>query len=200
MLLQFASPPVPLTAQVEVHLGAGARFTSSLVTDQILAPITVSAKLAPAITLTVLDRPGGDGRWAPDASFDLSRSNVQVDDAGTGTTQTLTSLTTIAFTVGVRRALPAGLEARVGLGALKYLPGDQIGIFKDGTGLAALASIALDYAPLTFSQGRLGVTVRYDVHRFNTQALRAVGFADPRPIHRVALLVRARLLSRAGRP
>jgi len=199
LLLPSAYPAIRLSAQVEVHLAAGARFTSTLVNDRITAPITVSARIAPAVTLTVLDRPRADGRWAPDVSIDLSHGNVQVDDAGTGTTQTLTSLTTVAFTVGVRRALPAGLEGRVGLGALKYLPGEQIGIFKDGVGLASLASIEVDYAPATVAQGRIGVSLRYDVHRFNTTALRSVGFADPRPIHRVALLVRARLLSRAGR-
>jgi len=197
-LLQSAGPPARLTAQVEVHLAAGARLTSSLVNDQILAPITVSAGVAPALTLTVLDRPRGDSRWAPDVSFDLSHGDVQVDDAGAASTRTLTSLTTVAFTVGVRRVLPAGLEARAGLGALKYLPGERTGIFRDGVGLASLASIALDYAPRTFAQGRVGMSLRYDVHRFSTTALRAWGFADPRPVHRVAVMVRAQILSRAG--
>lgn len=198
LLLCLAAGPRTGVAQVEVRLGAGARVTSTLVNDQILTPISVTAGLAPAITLTVLDRPRAGSRWAPDVAFDLSRSNVRVTDGGTGTTQTLTSLTTVAFTVGVRRTLPAGLEGRAGLGALQYLPGDKIGIFKDGVGIAALASIAFDYAPATFAHGRVGVSLRYDVHRFNTTALRSVGFADPRTVHRVAILVHARVLNRGG--
>lgn len=197
-IIQALHPPIRLSAQFEVHLSAGARLTTSLVKDQIIAPVSVGAAVAPALTLSVLDRPRPDSPWAPDVAIDLSHSDVHVDDAGSGTTQTLTSLTTVAFTVGVRRTLPSGLAARVGLGALKYIPGEQIGIFKDGVGLASLASIALDYTPATVAQGRVGVSLRYDVHRFNTTALRAVGFADPRLIHRVALLVRARLLSRGG--
>lgn len=198
LLLWLAAGPRTGVAQVEVRLGAGARVTSTLVNDQILAPIRVAAGLAPAITLTVLDRPRAGSRWAPDVAFDLSRSNVRVTDGGTGTTQTLTSLTTVAFTVGVRRTLPAGLEGRAGLGALKYVPGRRTGIFKDGVGVAALASVALEYAPVGVAQGKVGVALRYDVHRFTTPALRAWGFSDSRLIHRLAVGVRVRLLETGG--
>jgi hypothetical protein len=37
---------------------------------------------------------------------------------------------------------------------------------------------------------RLALDLRYDVHRFNTPALRAVGFDEGRAVHRVALAVR----------
>jgi hypothetical protein len=37
---------------------------------------------------------------------------------------------------------------------------------------------------------RLALDLRYDVHRFDTPALRAVGFDEGRAVHRVALAVR----------
>ncbi|MBI1966992.1 MAG: hypothetical protein HYS40_03290 [Gemmatimonadetes bacterium] len=190
-LLLTAYPPTRLTAQVEVHLSAGARYTSTLVRDQIVAPLTIRPAIGPALALTVIERSGG--LWAGDATLDLSWGGLERHDAG-GSSQRINSLTTLALTVGVRRQLLPGMVGRAGVGGLKYFPGDESGVFRDGAGVAALVSVAVDFAPPFAARRRLGITARYDAHHFLTPALRSVGFFESRLVHRVALTVRARLV------
>lgn len=177
-------PSNRLSAQAEVHLSAGARYTSTLVADSIVAPFDVRPAVAPAFAVALLERTRGP--WMPEVTLDLSWSALERHDAGGAATR-ITSLTTVAFTVGLRRQVLPGLAARLGVGGLKYFPGDETGIFKDGAGIAALGSGALDYAPPFAARHRLALTARYDLHRFITPALRSVGFIDARVVHRVAI-------------
>jgi len=181
---------VRLAAQMEVHLAAGARYTSTMVTDRIVAPFDVRPALAPTLAVTVLER--NRGPWAPTLTLDLSWSDIERHDA-TGPATTIGSLATLGFSIGIGRQLLPGLTARAGLGGLKYLPGVQSGIFRDGAGITALGSLALDVAPRFAARHRLGLTVRYDAHRFITPALRSVGFTDARLVHRVGIAARVRL-------
>jgi hypothetical protein len=80
------------------------------------------------------------------------------------------------------------------VGGLKYLPGEQSGVFRDGAAIAPLGSLAIEVSPRFAVRRRLGLALRYDAHRFITPALRRVGFIDSRLVHRVALTVRGRIL------
>lgn len=183
-LLLTAYPPIRLTAQVEVHLAAGARFTSTLVADRIVTPFDVRPAIGPALAVSVVERTRGP--WAPDVTLDLSWSGLQRHDSD-GTSTRINSLATLAFTVGVRHDLLPGLTARAGVGGLKYFPGDETGIFRDGTGIAALGSAAVDWTPPFAARRRLGITAQYDLHRFITPALRSVGLTESRVVHRLAI-------------
>jgi hypothetical protein len=99
-------------------------------------------------------------------------------------------VSTLAFTVGLRRPLPAGFAAAVGVGGLKYLPAEATGIFRQGSGaVAGLGAITVEYTPAAGARYGLGVQAHYDVHRFATLALRSEGFDSPRLVHRVMLAV-----------
>lgn len=187
-------PAIRLSAQVEVHLSAGARVTTTLVHDVIVSPLDVRPGLAPALALSVLERTAGP--WTPDLTLDISRSQLKRYDTGGGGAD-LGGLATLAVTVGLRRELAPGVSARAGIGGLKYFPGDQGGIFKNGVSLAAVGALGVDWAPPFAARRRLGLALRYDAHRFITPALRSVGFLDARIVHRVAVSVSARLW-RAG--
>ena len=181
-------PSSRLAAQVEVHVAAGARYTSTLVTDRIVAPFDVRPALGPALAVTVLERTHGP--WTPDVTLDLSWGGLQRHDSG-GASPRIGSLTTLAFTVGLRRQVLRGVTARLGVGGLKYLPGEETGIFRDGAGIAALGSAVVDWAPPFAARRRLSLSARYDLHRFITPALRSVGFIDSRVVYRLAVALRA---------
>jgi hypothetical protein len=132
------------------------------------------------------------GAWTPDVTADISWSSLRRHDSGGGSTR-ITSLATLAFTVGVRHQVRAGVSARVGVGGLKYLPGDATGIFRDGSGVAALGAATVDWAPPAAARRGLALTVRYDAHRFLTPALKTAGFTEPHLVHRVAVGLRAQL-------
>ena len=179
-----------LRAQLSLHAALGARYSSALVHDSIVAPFDLRPALAPALAITATSRTAGP--WAAQATFDLSTSTLQRHDAGA--TADLGRVSTLAVTVGVQRRLPAGLAAAARVGGLKYLPADDTGIFRSGAGgVLALAGAALSYAPPGAVAGpwRFGVEARYDMHRFITPALRAEGFTSGRVVHRIALALEA---------
>ncbi len=181
---------------MSVHAGLGARYTSALVHDSIVVPVDVQPAVGPALALAVSERTRGV--WTPDATLDLSWSALQRHE--TGTTSRITSLTTIAFTVGVRHALQHGLDARIGLGALKYLPSEKTGLFRDGSGISALGTASVEWIPPATTARGIGVSLQYDVHRFTTSALHAEGFTSPQLVHRLALGIRARVLGGTAGP
>jgi len=191
LALAVAGPIARLAAQVTLSASLGARYTSPLARDSIVTSFDVRAALAPAATVVAglpLRAP-----WTAELALDLSTSRVARHDAD-GTVAPITRLTTLALGVALARSLPHGFMVRAGVGGLKYLPTERIGIFRDGTGgVAPFGQVAVAWTPPVPLARRLAVEARYDLHRFLTPALRNEGFTNSRVIHRVAVDVRCSL-------
>ena len=177
-----------LAAQVTVSVQAGGRYSSALVRDSIVTPFDVRPALAPVVVVTLAAPLQHD--WAPVVTVDFSTSTLTRHDAD-GSCTNLDRVSTLAFTVGVRRRLPAGFTVGAGAGGLKYLPSEDSGIFRQGSGaLAGVGALTLGHV-LPLGAGRhVSIEARYDLHPFITPALRAEGFDASRLVHRVALTVR----------
>ena len=181
--------PRRLTGQVAVEVSAGARYSSALVRDSIVTPFTVRSALAPAVAVTVT-RPLERG-WAAQVTLDFSTSALQRHDAD-GSSIAFGRVSTAAFIVGLERRLPAGFFTRIGIGGLKYIPSENSGMFRLGSGsIAGLGALALGHPLPLGRRYRFAVEARYDVHAFTTPALRDEGFDSPQPVHRVTLTIRA---------
>ena len=188
-----ARPAARLSAQVSVHLSAGARYTTTLVRDSIVTKFSVRPAIAPALALTVGTPLDTTGEWTVEAVIDWSHSDLVRHDQD-GSTQSLGGLGTIGVSIGMRRHLLSWLSARASAGGLKYLPASQTGIFSLGSGsLFALGGLALQAQPPFGARWGLAIETRLDLHRFITPALRAEGFQDSRPVVRLALGVCAGL-------
>src|SRR5512134_307180 len=183
--LLLLAVPAGLSAQARYTARIGATWSSTLVEDEIRAgePIELTAGIAPTLVL------GADLPLTPKnrvgVELALARSDAEVDDAGA--TTTLTSLTTATITVGLDGRVRDAFRWRAAFGAIKYLPGEETGVFREGGPWRWVAGAGLDWSrPLN---DRLSFTagVRYDYHRFTTDALRNQGFANPEAVHRVAL-------------
>lgn len=173
----------PAAAQVSFSVFAGVRRTSVLVHDQIVSPFDVRPALAPAFSITAampLDLP-----WRASAALDVSTSDVRREDQGGGT-QSITHLTTAALTLGLSRALKPWLSGSLRVGAIKYLPSQDLGLFQDGGPFFPFAQVAFNVAPPFAAQHGLGLEVNADVHKFITDALRVEGFSESRPVLRLA--------------
>ena len=176
-------------AQVAVHVGVGARYSGTLVHDSVVAPLDVRPALAPAFAVTVALAPHRG--WSGEAMLDVSWSTLRRHDAG-GASTSLGGLGAVAFAVGLRRQLAAGVGARATVGGLKYLPADEAGIFRGGASeVYPVLGFGVDYQP-PFARG-FTLEARADAHRFLTQALRDAGFTEHRLVPRVTLVVRADL-------
>ena len=179
-------PSARLPGQVSFHISVGARYSTTLVHDSIVAGFDVRPALAPALLVTVREelRPA----WSVDGTLDVTPSSLRRHESG-GSFEA-GSFTSLAFTVGLRREVSYGFSARAGIGALKYAAAET-GMFREGTGgLMPLGTVAATYQPRFGARRRLAFEARYDIHRFITPALKTQGFKDSRPVHRLALLVR----------
>lgn len=182
-----ALPTDRLAAQWTFHASLGARYGTPLVRDSIVNPV----ELRQGIGLTLgggVATPVQDG-WSGEGAIDVTFGGIR--RAESGETVDLGDVTTIGFSVAVRRELRSGLTARAGAGALYYLPGEKRGVFAAGANDATpIGLAAISYAPPWGARYRLALDLRYDVHRFLTPALRSVGFTSGRVVHRVGLTVR----------
>ena len=189
MLALGALLPARLTGQVAVAVSAGARYSSALVRDSIVAPLHVRPTLAPTVAVTVgtpLER-----GWAAQVALDFSTGDLRRHDAD-GSIVALGRMSTAAFSVALNRRFAAGFSAGIGIGGLKYFPGEDSGIFRLGGGsIAALGTLMVSHALTAGRSYGLSIEARYDVHGFTTPALRADGFTSARAVHRVALAIRA---------
>jgi len=157
--------------------------SSNLVTDSIVEAIEVRPQIAPQLELRIHKPLSARYRLAGDLS--VSRSSVKA--YGVTSSSTITSLT--LWSPGVALAAAAtpwlGVEAR--LGALIYDPGDTDGtLFADGAPVTPVLGLAL-HAEHALSGALTGALhVRYDVHRFTTDALKTRGFTGETVVHRIA--------------
>ncbi|MGH7607022.1 MAG: hypothetical protein ACREME_06750 [Gemmatimonadales bacterium] len=177
-------PAARLPAQVSIDVGAGARYSSALVHDSVVVPIDLRPANAPAVFLSVRDDLRGP--WSADLTLDVSPSGLRRHEGGTA--YDAGSVTTIAFTVGLRRDFRPGVSGRISVGGLTYA-GSDAGVFRDGSGgLFPVVGVAATYALRRFA-----IEARYDLHRFITPALRTMRFSTARPVHRIGLVVSARV-------
>lgn len=171
-------------AQVSFSVFAGVRRSSVLVHDQIVNPFDVRPALAPAFSVTAalpLDLP-----WRASATVDVSTSDLRREDFGGGTVS-ITHLTTAALTVGLSRTIDPWLSATLRIGAIKYLPSQDLGLFQTGGPFFPFAQVAFDLTPPFVGRYGLGLEVNADVHKFITDALRTEGFTESRGVVRVAV-------------
>ncbi|HXO85051.1 MAG TPA: hypothetical protein VN803_05960, partial [Gemmatimonadales bacterium] len=104
-------PSGRLAAQVSVRASLGARFSTALVKDSIVVPVQLKPGIAPALLLSVRDE--FRGPYTGDLTIDLSPTTLKREESGTSANAG--SVTTVAFTLGLRRELHAGVAARLGL-------------------------------------------------------------------------------------
>lgn len=181
---------VRLSAQASLHVSVGARYTSTLVHDSIVTPLTGGADLVdvrPDLSPTITGVVGFPLRnpWRLELLADLSTGQLRRHDlAGAAT---ITRVWTLGLSVGLRRTFKPWLEGRIAVGGLKYLPADRVGLFSAGTGgFIPYGSVAFDAVPEPLARRRLAIEAGADLHRFITPALRTTGFTDARVVYRIS--------------
>lgn len=180
----LATGPSVTAAQVSVYVGAGARYSTALVEDVIVVPVTLRPAVAPALLLSVQDELRGP--WLVDGTLDVSPGGLRRHESGT--TYDAGSVTTVAVTIGVRRTFSNGIIGRLAVGGLVYT-GASDGVFRDGSGgLMPMGSLSGAYEVRGFL-----LEARYDAHRFITPALREMRFNNQRLVHRLGVTVSRRL-------
>jgi hypothetical protein len=167
-----------------VGLGLGVVGSSNLVRDSIVEGITVRPQPAPQVGLRIETPLGGRYRVAGE----LSVSHSSLMARGSATSTKITGLTLWAPTVALQAAATPWLVGEARLGALIYDPSEtESTLFSDGAPVTAVLGFGITAARGLGTRLTGTLQLRYDLHRFTTNALKGRGFAGETVVHRIAL-------------
>lgn len=176
--------PSAARAQISVGLGIGVVGSSSLVHDSIVEAITVQPQAAPQISLRIAAPIGGRYRVAGDLT--VSRSNLMA--RAEATTTKITSLTVWSPAIVLQAAATPWLAAEARLGAMIYDPSEtESTLFSDGAPVTPALGLGITAERSLGSRLTGALQLRYDLHRFTTNALKARGFTGETVVHRLAV-------------
>jgi hypothetical protein len=182
-LLPLVLAATPASGQAFVRVSAGATFGTPFVKDFIAHPVEARQSLAPTGAVLVGWPIGHDVRLAAEARY--ARGNWQVDDDGT--TDDIASLATLALALVADGPIGGGLRWEVAVGTLRYLPGEEIGLFANGGTARWLLGAGATWRSPVASTFELVVGARYDFHGFSTSALESAGYSRSQTVHRGGL-------------
>jgi hypothetical protein len=172
-------------AQILVEVGAGVTATSTMVKDSIFNSINVGTDPGFAVSFR-LGTPL-DSINTLQLGLTLSR-NTMVRKVSGEPNPNITSVNVWFPSVGLQRKFVGPTSIRGMIGALIYNSEDTVGTpFRDGSPVLAAAGMGLTYRP-GFTNG-LSLDISWDLHQFNTPALRLEGFSGNQVVHRVTLLL-----------
>jgi hypothetical protein len=177
---------------------AGVVWSSPLVRDEIVAPLTVAPQIAPSVSLgaslplDARDRLGIRFGWA---RSDLVRTEQDETTA-------ILPLTVWSGSVVLERLLSRQVAGEARLGGLKYAPGGDANgtIFQDDAPFAPLLGLGVRAWQPIGGRVVIGLQLAYDFHRFETQALKSGGFTSARSVHRLAVNATLRWSTRRATP
>ncbi len=187
-LLMAATLPGAAQAQASYYARAGVTWSTDIVRDVIIQPVTTRPGLAPTLFGGVDLAFGARYRLgmelsASTASLTTTTPAIPGSDIAQGRIWTLGAL------LNLNGDLTGPLRWRAGLGLLHYSgPGDA-GIFAQGGTTRALFGAGLDYQLTTGRRWNPVVSARYDYHRFATDELRSQGFGLEQGVQRISVSV-----------
>ena len=177
-------PPSAARAQVSVGVGLGVVGSSNLVRDSIVEVVSVRPQAAPQIGLRIETPLGGRYRVAGE----LSVSHSSLMARGEATSTKITGLTLWAPAVVLQAAVTPWLAGEARLGALIYAPSEtESTLFSDGAPVTPVLGLGITAARALGDRLTGTLQLRYDLHRFTTNALKSRGFTGETVVHRIAL-------------
>jgi hypothetical protein len=172
-----------LEAQAGYFARLGVTYATALIEDRIVNDqIEVRQRLAPTLALGV-DLPIAP-RYQAGLEATLTSSGYRSEEAGVDAS--LGTLRTGAITLGLEGPITSQVRWRGGVGLIKYWPSEERGIFLQGGPARALAGAGVDYRRPITAKWEFMASLRYDVHRFTTNELRARGFGQNQGVQRIS--------------
>jgi hypothetical protein len=175
-----------LQAQTEYYARLGAVGASDLLRDRIINPITVRQAIAPMIALGG-SLPVGPRGYRVDLEATLASGKFHSTERGADTD--LGTVRTATAMLGLEGPVRGNFRWRLGLGGIRYFPSDDQGIFLQGGTTRFLAGAGVDYRRPALAKWDLLTSLRYDFHRFTTDALESRGFSQTQGVSRVSLSI-----------
>lgn len=172
-------------AQTDYYARLGLVGGTALLHDHVVNDIDTKQRLGPTLVL------GAAMPLSPkhQAGLELALASTGLSVEENGATASLGSVRTASLLLNFTGQLAPTLNWRLGLGGLRYFPGDKDGLFAQGGSTRALVGAGVDWRRPALPKWDLMASLRYDFHRFSTDELRSRGFTRPDAVHRVSFSV-----------
>ncbi len=177
----------PVAGQATVRLTVGATYSSTLARDQIVADrdLYLHTAVAPTIAAGVALSTGSDFRVIVEGQYAHSSIYMTEDSARAN----LWGLGTASIVALLDGPLARHIRWQAGGGRIFYHSAQRTGLFADGNPGAWLFAVGASWThPVGPGLAALA-TVRYTIHDFTTNALRASGFQQSQSVNRVGLML-----------
>jgi hypothetical protein len=178
------APATAHAQRTELYADLGATWAAPLVTDDALGTSSeIRQAIAPTIRGGVSFPFTAKLRAGAEVAFATGSVSSEVD----GATIDLPGVSTLALQATLGGPLVDRLRWRAAVGALKYFPSEETGIWQQGGPFRPLVGLGLEYRLPLSSSLDVRLHGRADTHPFTTDELGRRGFGGSQWVPRVAL-------------
>jgi len=189
LFLPLLLAAVPLSAQTHYYARLGPVYSTRIVRDVLYEPVVTKPGLAPTLFAGFGVPVGSRYRGGVEVSLGRAGLNTSTPDTPNAPSTDLGGVWLGSAMVMMDAPIRSRLRGRAGIGAIRYMPSDDDGMWAQGGTTRMLFGAGLDYEMPASSSWNVMLSARYDYHRFTTAELRSRGFRLEQPVNRLSLSV-----------
>ncbi|HEU4799689.1 MAG TPA: hypothetical protein VFS94_03575 [Gemmatimonadales bacterium] len=179
----------PLSAQTHYYARLGPVFSTRIVRDVLFEPVVTKPGLAPTLFAGFGVPFGSKYRGGIEVSLGRAGLSASTPDTPNAPSTDLGGVWQGSAMIMMDAPIRSRLRGRAGIGAIRYMPSDDDGMWAQGGTTRVLFGAGLDYEMPASTAWNVMISARYDFHRFTTTELRSRGFRLEQPVNRLSLSV-----------
>ena len=179
----------PLSAQTHYYARLGPVFSSRIVRDVLYEPVVTRPGMAPTLFAGFGVPFGGKYRGGIEVSLGRAGLSTSTPDTPNAPDTDLGSVWQGTAMAMLDAPIRSRFRGRAGIGAIRYMPSEDDGMWAQGGTTRILFGAGLDYEMPASAFWNVMISARYDYHRFTTPELRSRGFRLEQPVNRLSLSV-----------
>lgn len=181
----------PLAAQTHYYARLGPVVSTRILRDVLYEPVVTKPGVAPTLFAGFGVPFGGGGKYRGGIEISMGRAGLRTStpDSPSAPDADIGSVWLGSAMVTMDAPIRSRFRGRAGIGALRYMPSDDDGMWAQGGTTRILFGAGLDYEMPATSSFNIMISARYDYHRFTTPELQSRGFRLEQPVNRLSLSV-----------
>lgn len=189
VLLLFLVTAAPLAAQTHYYARLGPVFSTRILRDVLYEPVVTKPGIAPTLFAGFGIPFGGKYRGGIEISMGRASLETSTPDTPSAPSTDIGAVWLGTAMVMMDAPIRSRFRGRAGIGAIRYMPSADDGMWAQGGATRMLFGAGLDYEMPASSSFNVMISARYDYHRFTTAELKSRGFTLEQPVNRLSLSV-----------
>lgn len=189
VLLLFLVTAAPLAAQTHYYARLGPVFSTRILRDVLYEPVVTKPGIAPTLFAGFGIPFGGKYRGGIEISMGRASLETSTPDTPSAPSTDIGAVWLGTAMVMMDAPIRSRFRGRAGIGAIRYMPSADDGMWAQGGATRMLFGAGLDYEMPASNSFNVMISARYDYHRFTTAELKSRGFTLEQPVNRLSLSV-----------